>query len=399
MIYPSQSSAACHASHSPNFSPRSQRLIRSLREGSGRPANNADELIADRDQQIGAIIDSQKAWPPRMNRVKKFNMEELTQVRMYSSEAYTHERVLGKRKNCPLCALDNVTKRGSKFTCSVCKVPLCVKPHDGQMVSCFTLWHSTQNLEQARAQQRQALQGQRIANKDNPSYAHARSAASRLARRGTGPGLREDEFDEWEEDAGDMEEAAAGGGGHMRIQDKAQAEGGGDGDDKKLVILSSSSSSESEDSTTKRWNKYQEEIGKLTLKQRIRKMRRELDEYLAPKPDECAPGEELSEESFLAMVGEIETAVTSSAMGYKSWGMLKEQLGACRVERGHANYDRWKMAARAVIRRKVENDMVEESGEEEESKCESSEQAGKTSGLGPEDYAEQGDEGATPYLV
>ena len=119
------------------------------------------------------------------------------------------------------------------------------------MVSCFTLWHSTQNLEQARAQQRQALQGQRIANKDNPSYAHARSAASRLARRGTGPGLREDEFDEWEEDAGDMEEAAAGGGGHMRIQDKAQAEGGGDGDDKKLVILSSSSSSESEDSSTR----------------------------------------------------------------------------------------------------------------------------------------------------
>ena len=128
-------------------------------------------------------------------------------------------------------------------------------------------------------------------------------------------------------------------------------------------------------------------------------MRRELDEYLAPKPDECAPGEELSEESFLAMVGEIETAVTSSAMGYKSWRMLKEQLGACRVDRGHENYDRWKMAARAAIRRKVENDMDEESGEEEESKCESSEQAGKTSGLGPEDYAEQGDEGATPYLV
>ena len=88
------------------------------------------------------------------------------------------------------------------------------------------------------------------------------------------------------------------------------------------MILTSSSSSESEDSTTKRWNKYQEKIekefGGLTFKQRIRKMRRELDEYLAPKPDECAPGEELSDESFLAMVEEIETAVTSSAMGFKS---------------------------------------------------------------------------------
>ena len=108
----------------------------------------------------------------------------------------------------------------------------------------------------------------------------------------------------------------------MRIQDRDQAEGGGDGDDKKLVILSSSSSSESEDSTTKRWNKYQEEIekeiGKLTFKQQIRKMRRELDEYLAPGPDECASGEELSEEDFLAMIEEIESAVTSSAMGNKS---------------------------------------------------------------------------------
>ena len=93
-------------------------------------------------------------------------------------------------------------------------------------------------------------------------------------------------------------------------------------------------------------------------------MRRELDEYLAPKPDECAPGEELSDESFLAMVEEIETAVTSSAMGYKSWQMLKEQLGACRVERGHDNYDRWKFAAMSVLRRKVEHDMEEEVGEE-----------------------------------
>ena len=93
-------------------------------------------------------------------------------------------------------------------------------------------------------------------------------------------------------------------------------------------------------------------------------MSREFDEYLAPTLDERAPGEDLSEENFLAMVGEIETAVTSSAMGYKSWRMLKERLGVCWVGRGHENYDRWKVAAMSVLRRKVEHDMEEEVGEE-----------------------------------
>ena len=126
----------------------------------------------------------------------------------------------------------------------------------------------------------------------------------------------------------------------MGIQDQDQVEEGGDGDEDKLVILSDSSSRESEDSTLKRWNKYQAEVGKLTFKQRMRKMRRELDEYLAPRPDECAPGEDLSEHEFLAKIEEIERAVTSSAMGNKSWLLLRGQLGACRVERDHANYDR-----------------------------------------------------------
>ena len=105
---------------------------------------------------------------------------------------------------------------------------------------------------------------------------------------------------------------------------------------------------------------------------------------------------DLSKENFLAMVGEIETAVTSSAMGYKSWRMLKEQLGACRVERGHENYDRWKVAAMSVLRRKVEHNMEEEVGEEggeekEGSRQGSPEPGGKTSGLEPEDYGEQGE--------
>ena len=145
-------------------------------------------------------------------------------------------------------------------------------------------------------------------------------------------------------------------GGSMKLQDQANGEGGGDEDNYELMMLSNNSSDKSEDSTLKKWNKYQAELladAGLTFKQRVRKMRRELDEYLAPSPDERAPGEDLSEENFLAMVGGIETAVTSSAMGFKSWGMLKEQLGACRVERGHENYDRWKVAAISVLRRKV----------------------------------------------
>ena len=118
-------------------------------------------------------------------------------------------------------------------------------------------------------------------------------------------------------------------------------------------------------------------------------MRRELDEYLAPGPDECAPGEDLSEHEFLAKIEEIERAVTSSAMGNKSWLLLRGQLGACRVERNHENYDRWKIAAQSVIQRRVENDVEVESGEEEGSECANSEQEGETSGLEPEDCAEQ----------
>ena len=97
---------------------------------------------------------------------------------------------------------------------------------------------------------------------------------------------------------------------------------------------------------------------------------------------------------ILAMIEEIESAVTSSAMGNKSWVLLRSQLGACRVKRAHENYARWKVAAMAVIRRKVENDVEEESGEEEENECESSDQVGKTSGLEAEDYTRQEDDDA-----
>ena len=71
------------------------------------------------------------------------------------------------------------------------------------------------------------------------------------------------------------------------------------------------------------------------------------------------------------------------------------------MERDHANYDRWEFAATAVVRRRIENDMEEESGEEEERGSEqgSSEPVGKTSGLGPEDCAEQEGDGATTYIV
>ena len=47
-----------------------------------------------------------------------------------------------------------------------------------------------------------------------------------------------------------------------------------------------------------------------------------------------------------------------------------------------------------MIRRKVEDDMEEE--EEGENECENSDQVGKTSGLGPEDYAGQEDDGVSP---
>ena len=65
------------------------------------------------------------------------------------------------------------------------------------------------------------------------------------------------------------------------------------------------------------------------------------------------------------------------------------------MERAHENYARWKVAAMTVMRKKVENDMEDESGEEEDSKQGSSDQVGKTSGMGAEDYAEQEEDGAS----
>ena len=47
------------------------------------------------------------------------------------------------------------------------------------------------------------------------------------------------------------------------------------------------------------------------------------------------------------------------------------------------------------IRRKVENDREDESGEEEGSEQGSSDQVGKTSGIGPEDYADQEEDSAS----
>ena len=65
------------------------------------------------------------------------------------------------------------------------------------------------------------------------------------------------------------------------------------------------------------------------------------------------------------------------------------------MERAHENYARWKVAAMAVMRKKVENDMDDESGEEEDSKQGSSDQVGKTSGMEADDYAEQEEDGAS----
>ena len=66
------------------------------------------------------------------------------------------------------------------------------------------------------------------------------------------------------------------------------------------------------------------------------------------------------------------------------------------MERNHENYDRWKVVAMSVLRRKVEHDMEEEAGEEggeekEGNRPGSPEPGGKTSGLKPEDYDEQGE--------
>ena len=65
------------------------------------------------------------------------------------------------------------------------------------------------------------------------------------------------------------------------------------------------------------------------------------------------------------------------------------------MERAHENYARWKVVAITVIRKKVENDMEDGSGEEEGSKQGSSDQEGKTSGMWAEDYAEQEEDGAS----
>ena len=86
----------------------------------------------------------------------------------------------------------------------------------------------------------------------------------------------------------------------MREEGTANQNGdefGNSGDDcgENLLVLSSSSTSESEDSILARWRKFQEkDHGKLAFKQRMRKIRREMDEYLAPGPDESAPGEDCS---------------------------------------------------------------------------------------------------------
>ena len=372
-----------------NYSPTSQRLIRSLRQ------SNCDESrekgVSETDTSIQSVIETQSKWPPQRERVRNFNKEELTRVRLYSSKTFMHTVSSGKKRKCTLCHVSRNVSRNTSYECKVCKVPLCIKPHVGMLDSCFVMWHTHENLEEARAAQREALLGQREASKDDPRFEHARNVRARLMSEHQVLGMGDNEVDDWEIDPEDGETGGDEGRG-MDSQDLTEARSVGDGAGDEQQILSDSSSSDSEDTTEARWRKFKSET--LTLKQLRRKIRREWANWYTPDPDECAPGEKLSDEKFREEVEAIERAVTESAMGPQGWLRLRARLGACRVDRGHARYARWSLSARTVIRRKAESDGEEGSGEEEGS-GQAHEPRGKTSGMEPEDYDEQMDSEAS----
>ena len=82
-------------------------------------------------------------------------------LRQFSSLSYQHRKVSIKdvhptknRKKCALCAKGNMKYRQTSFMCSICEVPLCVRPYGkrNSNESCFELWHKAENLMEIHKQ-------------------------------------------------------------------------------------------------------------------------------------------------------------------------------------------------------------------------------------------------------
>lgn len=94
----------------------------------------------------------------RTNAVGMFSCEErcyisnvlviLQQHRVDLKLGHFPEKRCSKQRWCVLCG-GSGTSRGhrTRFTCSICKEPLCVVVHSGLRKTCFELWHTRDVVE------------------------------------------------------------------------------------------------------------------------------------------------------------------------------------------------------------------------------------------------------------
>ena len=118
------------------------------------------EAMAEQDLQIVQKLKDTGTWPLKRNRVQQFHVGELKRMRL--SSVINHQP--GKndvRKACVLCSTTQ-HKRDTVWKCTVCEVPLCMKPlskHGGK--SCYMKWHEVQNLKQKQTRHSEMLAGKR----------------------------------------------------------------------------------------------------------------------------------------------------------------------------------------------------------------------------------------------
>lgn len=113
------------------------------------------------DTQVSEIIQKRgRAWPVKSCRVKAFNSDALTRLRLHRSNAFAHSALrnshVGRRSeakkesrlSCAMCSKTNKSKN-TLWHCSSCKVPLCTAVSTGETRSCFEIWHRAEDLSAA----------------------------------------------------------------------------------------------------------------------------------------------------------------------------------------------------------------------------------------------------------
>jgi len=171
---------------------------------------DGQSVINRQDDEMLNVIESRRrehAWPIKTHKVKTFaSVAGLNKLRKYNSNRITHtERQYEKtdankkgRKTCAMCS-SSASGRVVRQYCSVCCVPLCTKvKKDGEFqTSCWSAWHTCDDLAAESKRRAQELTNSRSAKKT------AKGGTSG-ATAGAGAGGN---------DTAQMEEAAAAAGG------------------------------------------------------------------------------------------------------------------------------------------------------------------------------------------